>query len=172
MSPLKQDYHVYLEQHELEKFSLLKKMIWLTFRTTFVIVLFFRLAKSSNILISLWAVPIYKLIRMITGVQISRHTVIGGGLFLPHFGVIVLNRKAKYGCFLTLFHGVTVGAKGSASSVVGLPSIGDHVTISTGAIILGAVSIGDHATIGAGSVVVKDAPNNSVVVGNPGKVIR
>lgn len=172
MNPLSQDYHVYLEQHELINLSKFKKMIWLLFRTTFVIVLFYRLAKSSNILIRVLAVPIYKLIRIITGVQISRHADIGGGLFLPHFGIIVLNRKAKYGSFLTLFHGVTVGAKGSASGVVGVPTIGDHVTISTGAIILGAISIGDNATIGAGSVVIKDVPNNSVVVGNPGKVIR
>ena len=34
------------------------------------------------------------------------------------------------------------------------------------------ISIGDNVTIGAGSVVVKDIPDNAVVVGNPAKIIK
>ena len=36
---------------------------------------------------------------------------------------------------------------------------------------LGSVTIGDNVKIGAGSVVLKDVPNNSTVVGVPGRVI-
>ena len=34
------------------------------------------------------------------------------------------------------------------------------------------IMIGDNVTIGAGSVVVKDIPDNAVVVGNPAKIIK
>lgn len=50
--------------------------------------------------------------------------------------------------------------------------IGDKVSIGTSATILGGIKIGDNSIIGAGSVVTKDVPPNSVVVGNPGKIIR
>jgi len=171
MLSLKKDYRVYIEQHDLQCFSLFKRLAWLLLRTTFIIVLFYRLSRSRNIIIKLFAIPVYKFIRMLTGVQISRQTLIGGGLFLPHFGTIVLNRKAVYGENLTLFHGVTVGAKGAASSVTGLPVIGDNVKLSAGAIVLGNISIGENATVGAGAVVVKDVPANTVAVGNPARNI-
>lgn len=51
-------------------------------------------------------------------------------------------------------------------------SIGDYVFIGTGSIVLPGVTIGDHVVIGAGTVVTHDIPSNSVVVGNPGKVIK
>ncbi|MDX2367593.1 MAG: hypothetical protein QNK36_04195 [Colwellia sp.] len=82
-----------------------------------------------------------------------------------------MNRKAVYGENLTLFHGVTVGAKGAASNVTGLPVIGNNVKLSAGAIVLGNIIIGDNATVGAGAVVVKDVPANAVAVGNPARNI-
>ena len=39
-------------------------------------------------------------------------------------------------------------------------------------IVIGGVTIGDNAIIGAGTVVVKDVPENAVVVGNPGRIIE
>ena len=48
----------------------------------------------------------------------------------------------------------------------------DNVWIGSGAIILGGVTIGKNSVIGAGTVVTKDVPANSLVVGNPGRVIR
>jgi tetrahydrodipicolinate N-acetyltransferase len=49
--------------------------------------------------------------------------------------------------------------------------IGDHVMISTGAIIVGA-SIGDGSVIGAGAVVTSDMPAKALIGGNPARVIR
>jgi acetyltransferase-like isoleucine patch superfamily enzyme len=51
-------------------------------------------------------------------------------------------------------------------------SIGKYVYISYGAIILPGVTIGDHSLIGAGAVVTEDVSEGSVVVGNPGRVLR
>ena len=45
-------------------------------------------------------------------------------------------------------------------------------TIGSGATILGNVTIGENAIVGAGSVVIKDVPANSIVAGNPARVIK
>ena len=45
-------------------------------------------------------------------------------------------------------------------------------SIGSGATILCSVTIGENAIVGAGSVVTKDVPPNSVVAGNPAKVIK
>ena len=38
--------------------------------------------------------------------------------------------------------------------------------------ILSNISIGENAIVGAGSVVTKDVPANSIVAGNPARVLR
>lgn len=50
--------------------------------------------------------------------------------------------------------------------------IGSHCFIGCAAIVLPNVTIGDHVIVAAGSVVTKDVPHNSVVAGNPAKVIK
>ena len=47
----------------------------------------------------------------------------------------------------------------------------EDVFIGCSVIIRGGVRIGKHSVIGAGTVVTKDVPENSVMVGCPGKVI-
>ncbi|HZT88649.1 MAG TPA: sugar O-acetyltransferase [Stellaceae bacterium] len=50
--------------------------------------------------------------------------------------------------------------------------IGDDVWIGGGAIVLPDVEIGDRAVIGAGAVVTRDVAPDTVVAGNPARVIR
>jgi len=50
--------------------------------------------------------------------------------------------------------------------------IGTHCFIGCGSIIMPNVTVGDHSIIAAGSVVTKDVPPNTIVAGNPAKVIR
>ena len=56
-------------------------------------------------------------------------------------------------------------------SKIGKVIIGDNVFIGAKSIILPNVKIGNNVVIGAGTIVSKDIPDNSVVVGNPGKKI-
>ncbi len=51
-------------------------------------------------------------------------------------------------------------------------TIGDNVWLGGGAIVLAGVSVGENAIVGAGAVVTKDVPPNSVVVGNPARIVR
>ncbi len=55
---------------------------------------------------------------------------------------------------------------------VGTVIIGNNVFVGVNAVILRNVRIGDKSVIGAGAVVTADIPANSLVVGNPAKVVR
>ena len=70
--------------------------------------------------------------------------------------------KLGTGCFLS--QGTNVGAS---------ISIGERAFIGIGSTIMtGINSVGNDVIIGAGSVLIKDAPDFSVMVGNPARVIR
>lgn len=50
--------------------------------------------------------------------------------------------------------------------------IGNNVQIGAGTIILAGVTIGDNVIVGAGSVVTKNIESDSIVIGNPTKILR
>ncbi len=50
--------------------------------------------------------------------------------------------------------------------------IRDGASIGSGATILCGITVGENAIVGAGSVVTKDVPPNTVVAGNPARVLR
>ena len=75
---------------------------------------------------------------------LHEHTVIGKGCTVGH-GAIV--------------HGCTIG---------------DHTMVGMGAIVLNGAKIGSYCLIGAGAVVTgkMDAPDGSVLLGNPAKIVK
>ena len=50
--------------------------------------------------------------------------------------------------------------------------VGHSCVIGVGATIMGGVKIGNYCVVGAGAVVTKDVPNNTIVAGNPARVIK
>jgi acetyltransferase-like isoleucine patch superfamily enzyme len=50
--------------------------------------------------------------------------------------------------------------------------VNDGAWIGAGAIILSGVTIGENSVVGAGSVVTKDVPPQTVVAGNPARVVK
>ena len=45
-------------------------------------------------------------------------------------------------------------------------------SIGSGATLLGGITVGENAIVGAGSVVTKDVPPNTIVAGNPARILR
>jgi acetyltransferase-like isoleucine patch superfamily enzyme len=50
--------------------------------------------------------------------------------------------------------------------------IGKNVWIAAGVTVIGGVTIGDNSVVAAGSVVTKDVPPDSLVAGNPARLVR
>lgn len=104
------------------------------------------------------------------GISIPHDTKIGSGFYIGHFGGIVVNGRSVIGKNCNISQGVTLG-QANRGKIKGYPVLGDNIYIGPGAKIVGAVKIGNNVAIGANCVVTKDIPDNSVVVGVPGKVI-
>ena len=104
------------------------------------------------------------------GFDISPNTDIGPGLYIGHFGGVVISPYAVLGSNVNIAHGVTIGAT-SRGLRKGAPTLENRVWVGAHAIIVGKVTIGSDALIAPGAYVNFDVPSNAVVLGNPGKVI-
>jgi len=104
------------------------------------------------------------------GIQIPRGTKIGKGFYIGHFGSIVVNNRCVIGDNCNLAHNVTIGQENRGEKK-GTPTIGNKVWIGTGSVIVGNIKIGNNVLIAPLSFVNIDIPDNSIVVGNPCKII-
>jgi serine O-acetyltransferase len=111
-----------------------------------------------------------KIIEIVTGISIPSRCQIGRGLYIGHFGSIIVHPDAIIGNNCNLSQGVTIGVL-SRGKYKGIPTLGDRVFVGPNAIILGGVTIGDDVVIGAGALVTQPVPPLAVVAGNPAKVI-
>ena len=110
-----------------------------------------------------------KLMEIVTGICLPRDAEIGGGLYLPSFGAIILGR-GSIGENCTIEQNVTLGIAGRGAER-GRPTIGNRVFIGAGAMIVGKVTVGDDAYIFPGSVVTRSVPPRAVVMGYPARIL-
>ena len=111
------------------------------------------------------------LARSVTGVEIHPGARIGEEFFIDHGSGVVIGETAEIGDFVTLYQGVTLGGTGFQRGKRH-PTVGDNVTIGSGAKLLGPIAVGDGAKVGANTVVIEDVPASSTVVGNPGHPVK
>jgi serine O-acetyltransferase len=109
--------------------------------------------------------------RFLTGIEIHPGAKIGRRFFIDHGMGVVIGETSEIGDDVLIYQGVTLGGTGHEQGKRH-PTIGNNVVIGTGAKVLGGIHIGNHVKIGAGSVVVRPVPDNSTVVGIPGRIVR
>lgn len=127
--------------------------------------------KNTNRIISKFKHLKYRIKKNKLGLKLSiemHEDSIADGLIIYH-GNIVINKNAKIGKNCRL-HGMNCIGNNGKNDLC--PIIGDNVEIGSGAQIIGNVKVGSNVIIGSGTVVVKDIPNNCVVVGNPARILK
>lgn len=133
------------------------------------------LHRITHLLYKMWIPLIPRILsyinRFLTGIEIHPAAKIGKGFFIDHGKGVVIGETSEIGDYVTLFQGVTLGGTGKE---VGKrhPTIGNNVVIGAGAKILGNIDIGHNVKIGANSVVLGNVPNDSTVIGIPGRIVR
>ena len=115
-------------------------------------------------------VTVQKLVEIVTGISIPAQCEIGDGLYIGHYGSIILAPEARIGHNCSLAQNVTIGIAGGGDDR-GAPTIGNRVFIGAHSVIVGRITIGDDAVICAGSVVNRSVPARAVMMGNPARVV-
>lgn len=113
---------------------------------------------------------LYKLVQVVTGIELPCEAQVGRHFVIDHFGGVIISGYARFGDHCRLRNGVVVGLARVEDKRA--PVIGDHVDIGAGAKLLGPITIGDHVLIGANAVVLIDVPSHSIAVGVPAVVKR
>ncbi|QXH44478.1 serine acetyltransferase [Pseudomonas xanthosomatis] len=119
-------------------------------------------------LLSLVYKVLFKLVQILTGVELPCEVQIGRNFVIDHFGGIVVSGYARFGDDCRIRNGVVVGLKNVSDPCA--PVFGNNVDIGTGAKILGNIRIGDNVVIGANAVVLVDVPDNCLAAGVPAVV--
>ena len=97
---------------------------------------------------------------ILAGAIINIDTAIGDNCIINSGSII------EHDCVVGNNVHIATGAK-----IAGQVKIGDNCMIGIGACVKQSVNIGKNSVIGAGCIVIKDIPENSIVVGVPAKII-
>ena len=111
---------------------------------------------------------LFKLVQIITGIELPCEVKIGRNFVIDHFGGIIISGYAQFGDNCRIRNGVVVGLRRVEEKYA--PVIGDNVDIGAGAKVLGRIRIGNNVLIGANAVVLCDVPANSIAAGVPARI--
>jgi serine O-acetyltransferase len=108
--------------------------------------------------------------RLLTGIEIHPGARVGHRCFIDHGMGVVIGETAEVGDDVTIYHGVTLGARGFWRDEKGSkrhPTIGDNVVLGERSSILGPVTIGAGCRVGAHALVVSDVRPGTTVTSLP-----
>ena len=111
---------------------------------------------------------LYKLVQIVTGIELPCEVPIGKNFCIEHSGGIVVSGFAKFGDNCRIRNGVVIGL--SRVSDPCAPVFGNNVDIGAGAKVLGNIRVGNNVCIGANAVVLQDVPDNCIAVGVPATI--
>ena len=115
--------------------------------------------KANNVALSNFSennmADVFSLCFIGASTKLGRGTLINTGCQIHH--------ETKVGDFTEINPGAIL---------LGKCTVGDFCSVGSGATILPKVTVGNNVKVGAGTVVTKDIPDNSLVVGVPGKVTK
>lgn len=104
------------------------------------------------------------------GYDINSDAQIGEGLYLSSHPGHIIAGPIKIGKYCNINQSVTIG-RSYRNGKEGRPTIDDFVWIGTGAVIVGDIKIGKNVLIAPNAFVNFDVPDNSLVIGNPAKIV-
>lgn len=119
---------------------------------------------------SIIAKLVFRLVKEFYNTDFSYHCSAGPGLRVMHLYGLTVGKGTVLGKNINLSHNVTLGSK-LVNGINYWPCLEDNIVIGTGAVLIGKITVSSGAVVGPNVSMAKDIPENSVVVGNPGKII-
>ena len=111
----------------------------------------------------------------LTGIDIHPGATLGNGIFIDHGTGVVIGETAVLGNNVRIYQGVTLGAGNFPKDACGMlikglkrhPTIGNNVTIYSGASVLGDITIGDNSVIGGNVWLTESLPAGTKITARP-----
>lgn len=110
-----------------------------------------------------------------TGIDIHPGASLGEGIFIDHGTGVVVGETAVVGKNVRIYQGVTLGAANFPKNACGMlikgakrhPTVGNNVTIYSGASVLGDIFIGDNSVIGGNVWLTESLPAGTKITALP-----
>ena len=114
---------------------------------------------------------ISQIARFFTLIEIHPGAQLGHGILIDHGAGVVIGETAVVGDNCTIYQGVTLGGTGKDKGKRH-PTLGNNVTVGSGAKILGSFQVGDNCSIAANAVLLQPLEENITAVGIPARPVK
>ena len=114
---------------------------------------------------------ISQIARFFTLIEIHPGAQLGHGILIDHGAGVVIGETAGGGDNCTIYQGVTLGGVGTKKGKRH-PTLGNNVTVGSGAKILGSFQVGDNCSIAANAVLLQPLEENITAVGIPARPVK